>query len=78
MKIDPEVEREQVQAVKKVKAERDNDKVKRSLENLKKVVKGTDNTMPAILECIRCYATEGEIVEVMKSVFGEYVEPPLI
>jgi methylmalonyl-CoA mutase N-terminal domain/subunit len=78
LKIDPEVEREQVQAVKKVKAERDNDKVKRSLENLKKVVKGTDNTMPAILECVRCYATEGEIVEVMKSVFGEYVEPPLI
>lgn len=78
LKIDPEVEREQVQAVKKVKAERDNDKVKRSLEHLKKVVQGTSNTMPAILECIRCYATEGEIVEVMKSVFGEYVEPPLI
>jgi methylmalonyl-CoA mutase N-terminal domain/subunit len=78
LKIDPEVEREQVQAVKKVKTERDNDKVKKSLENLKKVVKGTDNTMPAILECVRCYAAEGEIVDVMKSVFGEYVEPPLI
>jgi methylmalonyl-CoA mutase N-terminal domain/subunit len=78
LKIDPEVEREQVQAVKKVKAERDNDKVKRSLENLKKVVKGTDNTMPAILECVRCYVTEGEIVDVMKEVFGEYIEPPLI
>jgi len=77
-KIDQEVEREQVQAVKKVKAERDNDKVKRSLENMKKVCQGNDNTMPAILECVRCYATEGEIVEVMKSVFGEYVEPPLI
>lgn len=78
LKIDPEVEREQVQAVKKVKAERDNDKVKRSLENLKKVVQGTDNTMPAILECVRCYSTEGEIVDVMKEVFGEYIEPPLI
>jgi len=42
------------------------------------MVQGTDNTMPAILECVRCYSTEGEIVEVMKSVFGEYVEPPLI
>jgi len=78
LKIDPEVEREQVQAVKKVRAERDNDKVKRSLENLKKVVQGRDNTMPAILECVRCYATLGEIVEVMREVFGEYIEPPLI
>ncbi|HVP36106.1 MAG TPA: methylmalonyl-CoA mutase family protein [Terriglobales bacterium] len=78
LKIDPEVEREQVQAIKKVRAERDNDKVKGTLENLKRVCKGDENTMPAILECIRCYATEGEIVDVMKSVFGEYVEPPLI
>jgi methylmalonyl-CoA mutase N-terminal domain/subunit len=78
LKIDTEVEREQVQAVKKVKSERDNDKVKSSLENLKKVCQGNENTMPAILECVRCYATEGEIVEVMKSVFGEYTEPPLI
>ncbi len=78
LKIDPQVEREQVQGVKKVRAERDNDKVKRTLENLKKVVQGKDNTMPAILECVRCYATEGEIVDVMREVFGEYIEPPLI
>ncbi|MFH0931076.1 MAG: methylmalonyl-CoA mutase family protein, partial [Candidatus Zixiibacteriota bacterium] len=63
LKLDPEVEKEQVQAIKKVRTERDNDKVNRSLENLKKVVQGTDNTMPAILECVRCYATEGEIVD---------------
>lgn len=78
LKIDPEVEKAQVEAVKKVRKERDNDKVKRSLENLKKVVQGTDNTMPAILDCVRCYATEGEIVDVMREVFGEYIEPPLI
>jgi methylmalonyl-CoA mutase N-terminal domain/subunit len=78
LKLDPEVEKEQVQVVKKVRTERDNDKVNRSLENLKKVVQGTDNTMPAILECVRCYATEGEIVDVMREVFGEYIEPPLI
>jgi methylmalonyl-CoA mutase N-terminal domain/subunit len=78
LKLDPEVEKEQVQVVKKVRTERDNDKVNRSLENLKKVVQGTDNTMPAILDCARCYATEGEIVDVMREVFGEYIEPPLI
>jgi methylmalonyl-CoA mutase N-terminal domain/subunit len=78
LKMDPEVEKEQVQSVKKIRQERDNDKVKRSLDNLKKVVQGTDNTMPAILDCVKCYATEGEIVDVMREVFGEYVEPPLI
>jgi len=78
LKTDPEVEKKQVRAVKNVKAERDNDKVKKSLENLKRVVQGTENTMPAILECVRCYATEGEIVDVMREIFGEYTEPPLI
>ncbi|MDH4223338.1 MAG: methylmalonyl-CoA mutase family protein, partial [candidate division Zixibacteria bacterium] len=78
LKIDPEVEKKQVQAVKNIKAKRDNDKVKRSLENLKKAVQGNDNTMPTILECVRCYATEGEIVDVMREIFGEYIEPPLI
>jgi methylmalonyl-CoA mutase N-terminal domain/subunit len=78
LKIDPEVEKEQVRNLRKVKETRDNDKVKRSLDNLKKVAQGTDNTMPALLECVRCYTTEGEICDVLREVFGTYVEPPLI
>jgi methylmalonyl-CoA mutase N-terminal domain/subunit len=34
--------------------------------------------MPALLECVRCYTTEGEICDVLREVFGEYTEPPLI
>jgi methylmalonyl-CoA mutase N-terminal domain/subunit len=78
LKIDPEVEREQVRNVQKIREKRDNDKVKRSLENLKEVAQGTENTMPALMECVRCYTTEGEICDVLREVFGEYVEPPLI
>ncbi len=78
LKIDPEVEREQVKNVQKVREKRDNDKVKRSLDSLKRVAQGTDNTMPALIECVRCYATEGEICDVLREVFGTYVEPPLI
>ncbi len=78
LKIDPEVEREQVRNVQKVREKRDNDKVKRSLENLKRVAQGTENTMPALIECVRCYTTEGEICDVLREVFGTYVEPPLI
>jgi len=78
LKIDPEVEKEQVRNLKKVREKRDNDKVKRSLENLKKIAQGTDNTMPALIDCVRCYTTEGEICDVLREVFGEYIEPPLI
>jgi len=77
VKIDEKVEREQVENLKKVKQRRDNDKVKRSLKELKKVASGTENTMPVILDCVRCYATEGEIVDVLREVFGEYQESPM-
>ncbi len=74
--IDPQVEKDQCAALKKIKQSRDNDKVKRSLENLRKVAQGSDNTVPGILECVRCYTTEGEIVDLLREVFGEYQEPP--
>jgi len=78
LKIDPQVEKDQVKAVQDVRKSRDNDKVKRSLEALRKTAQGNENTMPAILECVRCYVTEGEIVDVLRKEFGEYTEPPWI
>ena len=77
IKIDERVEQEQIENLKKVKQRRNNDKVKRTLEELKKAAKGTDNTMPKILDCVRCYTTEGEIIDVLREVFGEYQEPPM-
>jgi methylmalonyl-CoA mutase N-terminal domain/subunit len=75
LKIEPEVEIEQRNAVRKVRADRDNDKVARELARLGKAARGTDNLMPVILDCARCYATEGEIIAALKDVFGEYLEP---
>ena len=75
LKIDPRVEFEQRKAVQKVREERDNDKVSRELERLKETAKGSENLMPVIIDCARCYCTEGEIVEALKEVFGEYKEP---
>jgi len=48
------------------------------LEDLRQAAQGSDNTVKAILECVRCYATEGEIVDVLRQVFGEYQEPVLV
>ena len=59
-----------------MRAERDNDKAARELERLKTAAAGSDNLMPVILDCARCYCTEGEIINELKEVFGEYREPP--
>jgi methylmalonyl-CoA mutase N-terminal domain/subunit len=77
LRIDPHVEIEQRGAVRKVRADRDNDKVARELARLGKAAAGTDNLMPIIVDCARCYCTEGEIIEALKEVFGEYQEPPI-
>jgi len=68
----------QSKSIAKAKGMRDNDKVKRALADLTKACKENENTMPHLLECVRCYATEGEMVDAMRVVFGEYVEPPII
>ncbi len=76
--IDEKVAKEQLKNLHEVKASRDNDKVKRCLAELKRVAETGENHMPAMLECVRCYTTEGEITGTLKEVFGEYIEPPMI
>jgi methylmalonyl-CoA mutase N-terminal domain/subunit len=78
LRIDETVEKQQVELLKKLKAGRDNDKVKRTLEDLAVAAKGNGNTLKAMLDCVRIYATEGEIVDTLRPIFGEYVEPPII
>jgi len=77
LKIDPEVERIQVQRLKALRERRDGDLVSRRLEALKKAAEGSDNVMPLILDAARAYATLGEIIDVLKGVFGEYKEIPI-
>ncbi len=42
------------------------------LEKLRKVAATTENVLPQILECVRVYATVGEMVDGLKEIFGEY------
>ncbi len=73
--IDRVGEQAHLERLNRVRRERDNAAVKKALENLRRVAKGTENTMPAIIEAVKVYATLGEIMEVFRSVFGEYMEP---
>ncbi len=77
LKIDPDVEEKQVTRLQGLRERRDNDAVNRSLERLKKGAVGSDNLIPIILDAVKTYATEGEIVAALKEVFGEYREKPL-
>jgi methylmalonyl-CoA mutase N-terminal domain/subunit len=73
--IDKVGERAHLDRLNRLRRERDNEAVKRALENLRRVAEGTENTMPAIIEAVRTYATLGEIMDVFRTVFGEYMEP---
>ncbi len=75
LEMDPEGERRQIQRLKDLRKTRDNVKMNHALEALRKVAEGEGNTMPAILDCVKAYATLGEITQVFRDVFGEYDEP---
>src|SRR3984893_10896465 len=75
--IDPNIERDQVARVRKLREDRDNTSVQSRLDELKAAVTGADNTMPPILEAVRARATEGEIIGALRDVFGTYRESPI-
>ncbi|MFZ5644343.1 MAG: acyl-CoA mutase large subunit family protein [Bacillota bacterium] len=77
LKIDLQIEKDQVARVQKLRKDRDNIRAGETLEALRAAASGTENLIPYILECVRAYATEGEITQVMREVFGEYKEKPI-
>lgn len=77
LKIQPEVEKYQIEQLKKLRKERNNKKVKETLKVLRKSAENGENLMPPILNAVKAYATVGEICDTLKEEFGEYKEPPI-
>lgn len=75
LKISKQVERDQLKALKGIKRERNNKEVKKALRELRKAAVDGSNLMPRILDCVRAYATLGEMCGILKEEFGEYHEP---
>ncbi|HQG30737.1 MAG TPA: methylmalonyl-CoA mutase family protein [Deltaproteobacteria bacterium] len=69
---DVEVARKRIEDIKALKRERDNDKVKQCLENIRKVAATNENIVPSVLDAVRAYATLGEICDVWRDVFGSF------
>lgn len=76
--MDSKGERRQRQRLARVRRERDNEELKRRLEALREVAKGSENLVPYILDAVRAYGTLGEVCGVLRQVFGEYREPVVI
>jgi methylmalonyl-CoA mutase N-terminal domain/subunit len=78
LRIDPEIEKKLVERLKQVKRQRNQAKVKETLNKLRRAAE-QDNTnlMSFILQAVKEYATLGEICDTLREVFGEY-KPPSI
>jgi len=78
LRIDPEIERAQVERLAALRARRDAARVKASLQTVEATARTEANLMPAILDAVRAYATVGEISDALRRVFGEYQESVVI
>ncbi len=78
LEMDPQGYERQVNRLKALRATRDSGRVGQALDRLRIACAGTENTMPYLLDCVRAYATLGEIVGVMKETFGVYEEPIMV
>ncbi|MGH9540777.1 MAG: acyl-CoA mutase large subunit family protein [Terriglobales bacterium] len=72
--IDESVRERQAAKLQALRARRDNAAVARSLDGLRRAAAGDVNTMPPLLDCVRAYATLGEICDTLREVFGAYEE----
>jgi methylmalonyl-CoA mutase N-terminal domain/subunit len=77
LKIDPALERKQVDRLAATRAHRDGAAVESALGELRRVAAGEENLMPPIIAAARARATEGEMIAAMQEVFGTYTESPV-
>ena len=74
LRVDAAAESQQIKSLENLRAGRDGSQVETSLSRLGETARGSDNTVPAILECVESYATLGEICQVFRDIFGEQKE----
>jgi methylmalonyl-CoA mutase N-terminal domain/subunit len=77
LRIPPSVERRQIERLEAVRARRDDAAVVRALGALQQAAATDENTMPHLVEAARAYATEGEICDALRAVWGVYRETPV-
>ena len=77
LRIDPEIERRQVDRLRAVRAGRDVTSWRAGLDAVSQAARDGSNLLPAILRAVEARATVGEIADALRVVFGEYREQSL-
>jgi methylmalonyl-CoA mutase N-terminal domain/subunit len=75
LQIDESVADLQRERLARLRSERDGARVERALGRLAEGARAGENTMPLLLDCVRAYATLGEMCDALRPVYGEYREP---
>ncbi|WP_413362619.1 methylmalonyl-CoA mutase [Robertmurraya sp. 2P01SA] len=75
MKVDPAAEQRQIEKLTQLKNRRNNEKVEHILKKIRQAASSKEPLMPLFIEAAEVYVTEGEIIAVLKDVFGEYIDP---
>jgi methylmalonyl-CoA mutase N-terminal domain/subunit len=78
LQMDESAEQRQVEKLARLRARRDNLRVTETLQTLRTAAAGDTNTIPAMLDCVRAYATTGEICEALRDVFGSWQETSVL
>ena len=78
LRIDPDVERSQVQRLKELRARRDTGRAQQALGEIARRAGTPENLLPAILAAVEAYCTVGEISDTLRRSFGEYQESVVI
>jgi methylmalonyl-CoA mutase N-terminal domain/subunit len=78
LRMDPQVEREQIERVQALRARRDASRTKAAIAELERRASTKENLLPAILGAVENYATVGEISDALRRVFGEYQESVVV
>ncbi|MGH9907644.1 MAG: acyl-CoA mutase large subunit family protein [Pyrinomonadaceae bacterium] len=78
LRVDPGVERAQVERLAALRARRDQAAVEMHLVKLEEAARGTENLLPRILNCVEAYVTVGEISNRLRRVWGEYREAAIV
>jgi methylmalonyl-CoA mutase N-terminal domain/subunit len=73
-RVDPEIERRQVERLRAVRAGRSQDQWQLSVSRVETAAQDGTNLVPPILAAIEAHATLGEVADAMRRVFGEYQE----
>jgi methylmalonyl-CoA mutase N-terminal domain/subunit len=78
LQIDEQAAERQMEKTERLRRQRGADAVQRALDRVRAAATGTENTMPAIVDAVRAYATIGEMCDALRDVWGEYQEQAII